>query len=63
MDADGDLTDGSTDSEAEAKAAKEDKPFTKIKKKKSRGGKGSQGKGAPAETIKTTDNAKLKTKK
>ena len=29
MDADGDLTDGSTDSEAEAKAAKEDKPFYK----------------------------------
>ena len=62
MDADGDLTDGSTDSEAEAKAATANQPWTKIKKKKSRGGKGSQGKGGPADTIKATENGKLKNK-
>ena len=62
MDAEGEFTDGSTDSEAEAKAATENLPATKIKKRKTRGGKGSQGKGAPADTIKPNDTGKLKKK-
>ena len=66
--ADKDLTDGSTDSEAEAKAATANEPHTKIKKKTSRkereakAGKGSQGKGGATDIIKVADQVKAKRK-
>ena len=53
-------TDGSTDIEAETKAANDNLPATKIKKKeKKRGGKGSQGKGSATDNTKAIVAGKL----